>query len=54
METKFKVIIEDGDAETGITRQTIDCEHLAEAIEEYRKALDTHDQSQITLARVMP
>lgn len=51
---KFKVIIEDGDAETGITRQTIDCEHLGEAIQEYRKALDTHDQSQITLARVMP
>ena len=54
METKFKVIIEDGNAETGIIRHTIDCEHLAEAIEEYRKALYTHDQSQITLARVMP
>ena len=25
-----------------------------EAIQEYRKALDDHDQSQITLARVMP
>jgi len=54
MSTKFKVIIEDGNAETGITRRTIDCEHLSEAIKEYRKALDTHDQSQITLARVMP
>ena len=54
MDIKFKVIIEDGNTETGIIRQTIDCEHLAEAIQEYRKALDTHDQSQITLARVMP
>lgn len=54
MDIKFKIIIEDKDGETGITRHTIDCEHLAEAIEEYRKALDTHDQSQITLARVMP
>ena len=54
MNTKFKVIIEDGNAETGITRRTIDCEHLAEAIEAYRKALDDHDKSQITLARVMP
>lgn len=54
MSTKFKVIIEDGNTETGITRRTIDCKHLDEAIQEYRKALDTHDQSQITLARVMP
>ena len=54
MSTKFKVIIEDGNAETGITRRTIDCEHLDEAIQEYRKALESHDQSQITLARVMP
>ena len=54
MNTKFKVIIEDGNAETGITRRTVDCEHLDEAIEAYRKALDDHDQSQITLARVMP
>lgn len=53
MSTKFKVIIEDGNAENGITRHVIDCEHLDEAIQEYRKALDTHDQSQITLARVM-
>lgn len=53
MITKFKVIIEDGNVETGITRRTIDCEHLSEAIQEYRKALDTHDQSQITLARVI-
>jgi hypothetical protein len=54
MNTKFKVIINDGDVETGINSQTIDCEHLDEAIREYRKALETHDQSQITLARVMP
>lgn len=54
MDIKFKVIIEDGNPESGITRHTIDCEHLAEAIEEYRKALDAHDQSQITLVRVMP
>lgn len=54
MNTKFKVIIEDGNAETGITRRTIDCEHLAEAIETYRKALDDHEQSQITLARIIP
>lgn len=54
MKTKFKVIIKDGNAETGIIRHTIDCEHLAEAIKEYRKALYTHDRSQITLARVMP
>jgi len=54
MSIKFKVIIEDGNAETGIARRTIDCEHLSEAIQEYRKALDTHDQSQIKLARVMP
>lgn len=54
MNKKFKIIIEDGNAETGITRQTIDCEHLAEAIEAYRKALNDHDKSQITLARVMP
>ncbi len=54
MSTKFKVIIEDGNAETGITSRSIDCEHLSEAIQEYRKALDDHDQSQITLARVMP
>lgn len=53
MNIKFKVIIEDGNTETGITRKTVDCEHLDEAIQEYRKALDTHDQSQITLARVM-
>ena len=53
MNTKFKVIIKDG-TETGASRQVIDCEHLAEAIEVYRKALDTHDQSQITLARVLP
>lgn len=53
MEVKFKMIIEDGNAETDITRRTIDCEHLSEAIQEYRKALDTHGQSQITLARVM-
>lgn len=54
MNIKFKVIIEDGNPEAGITSHTIDCEHLAEAIEKYRKALDTHDQSQITLARVLP
>lgn len=54
MSTKFKIIIEDGNAETGITRRTIDCEHLDEAIQEYRKALDTHDQSQITLTRLIP
>lgn len=54
MNTKFKVIIEEGNSESGITRHTIDCEHLDEAIQEYRKALDTHDQSQITLARVIP
>lgn len=54
MSTKFKVIIEDGNAETGITRRTIDCEHLDQAIQAYRKALDTHTQSQITLARVIP
>ena len=54
MNTKFKVIIEDGNTETGITRRTIDCEHLTEAIDAYRKALDDHDQSQITLARVLP
>lgn len=54
MSIKFKVIIEDGNAESGITRRTIDCEHLSEAIQEYRKAPDTHDQSQIILARVTP
>lgn len=54
MKAKFKVIIEEGNPEEGITRTTIDCENLAEAIQEYRKALDDHDQSQITLARVMP
>lgn len=54
MTIKFKVIIEDGNAETGITRRTIDCEHLDEAIKAYREALDDHEQSQITLARVMP
>lgn len=54
MSTKFKVIIEDGNAEIGITRRTIDCECLSEAIQEYRKALNFYDQSQITLTRVMP
>lgn len=54
MSIKFKVIIEDGNAETGITRRTIDREHLSEAIQEYRKALDTHAQSQIHLVRVTP
>lgn len=54
MNIKFKIIIEEGNPEIGITRHTIDCEHLEDAIQEYRKALNTHDQSQITLARVMP
>ncbi len=54
MEVKFKVIIEDGKPETGISRRTVDCEHLEEAIKAYREAMKDHEQSQITLARVMP
>lgn len=55
MSTKFKVIIEDGgNPEEGISRSTIDCENLTEAVQQYRNALDNHEQSQITLARVLP
>lgn len=54
MSTKFKVIIEDGNPEEGISRRTIDCENLTEAVQQYRNALDNHEQSQITLARVLP
>ncbi len=54
MNIKFNVVIEDGSTETGITQQTIKCENLTEAVKEYRKALETHDMSQIHLVRVMP
>lgn len=54
MNNKFKVIIEDGDVETDAASQTIDCKNLTEAVKEYRRALDSHSQSQIHLIRVMP
>ena len=53
MNNKFKVIIEDKNAESDAANQTIDCKNLTEAIREYRRALDSHSQSQIHLIRVM-
>ena len=51
---KFKIIIETGNAETGITRRTVDFENLTEAIERFCHAISLFDQSQITLVRVKP
>lgn len=51
---KFKIIIEYGDAEKGITRRTINYENLTEAIQQFCNAVAILDKSQITLVRVMP